>query len=98
MEGKKAFQGNVALVLETLTNNYMKNEQCNVEVTANMIANGSFASIMIFLLCYKYGRTKDVIEFSTDASKYLGLSAREIPLSEAFIIFERFKTIFDEKF
>lgn len=24
MEGKKAFQGNVALVLETLTNNYMK--------------------------------------------------------------------------
>ena len=97
MEKRIGFQGNIALPLEELTNHYMKRQEYHIEVNADMISTGSFISLMPFLLCHKYGRTKDVILFLNETSKYMGLSAREIPIDEAVDIFEKFKKLFDEK-
>ena len=97
MKKKVGFHGNIALPLETLTNSYMKRNGYQIIVTADIIEVGSFVSIMLFLLCHKYGRTEDVIVFLNEVSKYIGLSGREIPFDEAVDIFEKFKKLFDEK-
>lgn len=97
MGEKIGFHGNIALPLEELTNHYMKRQEYHIEVNADMISTGSFISLMLFLLCHKYGRTEDIIAFLNENFQYIGLSSRDIPFSEAEAIFKKFKMLFDER-
>ena len=71
---KVGFNGHIALAVETLTNNYMKRNGCEIAVTPDMIEAGSFIPIILLILCNKYGRTAAVVAFLEEACEYMGRS------------------------
>jgi len=92
----QSFRGHVALPLEVQANQYMENEQLSIRFSADMIETGSFVTVMLFLLCHKYGRSSEVVNFCNSVSPYIGLSGVEISFETAVALFEQFKAIYNE--
>ena len=87
------FHNYIAIPLETISKRLLNQ---NLDITANDVELGGFVAIMTYLLYTKIGLTEEVLNFYKKASQYLGLSANEINLEEAYQLFNEFKGLINE--
>lgn len=86
------FHGYVAYPLEEIAERFLSKQ----DFSADAIEAGNFAAVMA-LIVGSHGDTEESKRFLKDCSAYLGKSANEINTDVAIKLFEKFKSIINEK-
>jgi len=93
----ESFRGYIAVPLEHYFNEYAREHNLTVSLTADEIEVGAFATGMVLLLCHKYkcDMPNEVAKLIENISMYMGKSYNQIPFSRAEEAFDVFKKYMD---
>lgn len=96
MESSINFHGYIALPLETAARAFLSENSIPISVTADSIETGNFVSVMALLLYIKYGSDESALRFLQHAGSMLGLTANQISLEKAYLLYREFECLFNQ--